>query len=69
MKQDKDKFIEAFRAVAHRHLDQWVDLQTDMLTADKMPTLRQISDQFSQTCSTSVCQILAPSVLDVVEIM
>jgi hypothetical protein len=52
MTQDNDKQIEAFRAAAHRQLDQWVDLQTEMLTSQKMPTLRQISDQFTQTRST-----------------
>jgi len=52
MTPDKDQQIEAFRAAAHRQLDQWVDLQTEMLTSQKMPTLRQISDQFSQTRST-----------------
>jgi hypothetical protein len=52
MTPDKDHQIEAFRAAAHRQLDQWVDLQTEMLTSQKMPTLRQLSDQFSQTRST-----------------
>ena len=51
MTQDNAKQIEAFRAAAHRQLDQWVDLQTEMLTSQKMPTLRQISDQFTQTRS------------------
>ena len=52
MTQDKDKLIEAFRAAAHRQLDQWVDQQTGMFSTQKLPTLRQMSDQFSKTRTT-----------------
>jgi Uncharacterised protein family (UPF0236) len=52
MIQDKDKLLEAFRAAAHRQLDQWVDQQTGMFITQKLPTLRQMSDQFSKTRTT-----------------
>ncbi len=50
--KDKNAFVEAFRAQAHRQLDQWVDQQTNLFEAEKLPTLREMSDQFMKTRST-----------------
>jgi hypothetical protein len=49
---DKETLIESFRAAAHRQVDQWVDQQAEMFTAQKIPTLRQMSEQFMQTRTT-----------------
>ena len=49
---DKEALIEAFRTAAYRQVDQWVDQQAEMLTAQKLPTLRQMSAQFTQTRTT-----------------
>ena len=49
---DRKALIESFRAAAHRQIDQWVDQQVEMLTAQNIPTLRQMSDQFMQTRAT-----------------
>jgi hypothetical protein len=50
--EDKKALIESFRAAAHRQVDQWVDQQAEMLSAQNIPTLRQMSDQFMQTRTT-----------------
>ena len=49
---DRDALKEAFRAAAYRQVDQWVDQQDAMFTADTLPTLRQMSEQFTQTRTT-----------------
>lgn len=49
---DKEALIEAFRAAVHRQADQWVDQQAGLLTAQELPTLRQMSAQFTQTRTT-----------------
>jgi len=49
---DRQAMIEAFRAAAHEHLDRWVDQQEDLFNAEKLPTLRQMSDHFTRTRST-----------------
>ncbi|MGC8493413.1 MAG: hypothetical protein ACP5SH_16925 [Syntrophobacteraceae bacterium] len=49
---DKKALIESFRAAAHRQVDQWVDQQAEILTAQEIPTLRQMSNQFMQTRTT-----------------
>lgn len=52
MKQDKGNLIEALRVAAYRSIDEWIDLQSDFITTDKIPTLQQISDQITNTRST-----------------
>jgi hypothetical protein len=48
--KDKSSLIAAFRAAAHEQVDRWVDQQTNLFEAETLPTLRQISDQFTRTC-------------------
>jgi hypothetical protein len=50
--KDKEALIAAVRAAAHRQVDQWIDQQLEMLNSPKLPTLRQLSDQFMQTRTT-----------------
>lgn len=59
----KEALIEAFRAAAHRQLDQWVDQQTGLLTAPELPTLRQMSAQFTKTRTTLLGGCLQEMVL------
>lgn len=47
--RNQDARKEAFRAAAHRQLDQWLDQQEGVFAAGTLPTLRQMSDQFTQT--------------------
>ena len=49
---DKKALLDAFRAAAHRRLDQWVDGQEAMFITQGVPTLRQMSEQFMQTRAT-----------------
>jgi hypothetical protein len=60
---DKEALIEAFRTAAHRQVDQWVDQQTGLLTAHELPTLRQMSTQFTQTRTTLLGGCLQEMVL------
>ena len=61
--QEKEALIEAFRTAVHRRADQWVDQQSDLLTAEKLPTLRQLSAQFTQTRTTLMGGCLQDMVL------
>jgi len=61
--QDKEALIEAFRAAAHRQVDKWVDQQTGLLTAPELPTLRQMSAQFTKTRTTLLGGCLQEMVL------
>ena len=49
---DREALKEAFRAAAYRQVDQWVDQQDAMFAAGTLPTLRQMSEQFTQTRTT-----------------
>jgi hypothetical protein len=61
--QDKEALIEAFRTAAYRQVDKWVDQQTTLLTAPELPTLRQMSAQFTKTRTTLLGGCLQEMVL------
>lgn len=64
---DKSALIAAFRAAAHEQVDRWVDQQTDLFEAETLPTLRQISDQFTRTRATLMGGCLEAMVKELTE--
>lgn len=66
--KDKSPLIAAFRAAAHEQLDRWVDQQTNLFEAETLPTLRQISDQFTRTRSTLMGGCLEEMVKELTEV-
>jgi hypothetical protein len=65
--KDKSALIAAFRAAAHEQVDRWVDRQTNLFEAETLPTLRQISDQFTRTRSTLLGGCLEEMVKELTE--
>ena len=65
--KDKSALLAAFRAAAHEQVDRWVDQQTNLFEAEALPTLRQISDQFTRTRATLMGGCLEEMVKELTE--
>lgn len=49
---DKKAFYDAFRAVAHRRLDEWIEQNASLFATQGLPTLQEMSEQFMETRTT-----------------